>query len=142
MQTAGGIVQQQKDVNAPLILIVDDEPTIRDMLAFLLHLAGYQTVTAAHGIEALALIANSTPDLVLSDVMMPVLDGAELCRRLKSAPLTESIPVILMSGLKTSNSKVFGADAFLAKPFSLEEVEGLVSFWLSKSVAKMRLSGT
>ena len=125
-------------MKAPTVLIVDDERPIRDMLESVLQLAGYRTLKAAHGIEALTLITHSPPDLVLSDVMMPMLGGIELCRRLKSTPLTGAIPVILMSGLKAPVAQVFGADAFLAKPFDLVEVECLVNFWIAQTDTNTR----
>ncbi len=125
-------------MSSQTVLIVDDEQPLRDMLESVLQSAGYRTVTAAHGMDALTLIARSTPDLVLSDVMMPLLGGTELCRRLKSTPSTQSIPVILMSGRHAPLTKVYGADAFLAKPFDLEEVECLVNFWIAHTDIKTR----
>ena len=117
-------------MNVRTVLIVEDERPLRDMLASLLEGSGYSTMTAAHGIEALSKIKITPPDLVLTDLMMPILNGAELCRTLKSAPSTQLIPVILMSGLNAPVAQRVGADAFLAKPFRLDEVEDLVAFWL------------
>jgi CheY-like chemotaxis protein len=114
----------------PSILIVDDEPPIRELLVTFLSEAGYDTPSAVHGAEALAKVAAARPDLVLADVMMPVLGGVELCRRLKGDPATRGIPVVLMSAV-ARGEPVAGEDAFLRKPFDLDAVEALVARWLA-----------
>ena len=112
------------------ILIVEDEAPLRELLADLIEDAGYRAQQAIHGREALALVEQERPDLVLSDVMMPVLSGAELCRILKAQPSTASIPVILMSAAGPELADGAGADAFVDKPFHLDELEALVRRWL------------
>ena len=112
------------------ILIVDDEEPVRDFLAQLLAGAGHRTLQAVHGAEALELVEKERPDLVVSDIMMPVLNGAELCRRLKARADTPVIPVILMSAAGRRSADGTGADAFITKPFDLEEMEALVQRWL------------
>jgi CheY-like chemotaxis protein len=112
------------------ILIVDDEEPVRELVALLLQDGGYRTLQAIHGAQALELMAKEHPDLVISDVMMPVLGGAELCRRLKAMPETRRIPVILMSSAGRRLADSTGSDAFLAKPFDLTELEALVRRWL------------
>lgn len=111
------------------ILIVDDEEPVRDFLAQLLADAGHRTLQAIHGNQALELVENERPDLVISDIMMPVLNGAELCRRLKAGTATNAIPVILMSSAGPRAADGTGADAFIAKPFDLEDMEALVGRW-------------
>jgi CheY-like chemotaxis protein len=110
-------------------IVVDDEEPVRAMLAMLLEDAGHQARQAIHGGHALALLAEERPDLVLADVMMPVLSGTELCRRLKAAAGTRGIPVILMSAGSPRAAEGAGAEAFLAKPFDLERLEALVQRW-------------
>lgn len=122
------------------ILIVDDEQPIRELLALVMHGVGYETVTASHGGDALAAVAASRPDLVLADVMMPVLSGLELCRRLKSEPTTRTIPVILMSAVRFDRARLAEADAFLAKPFDLNQVEALVERQLAAAGAETQAS--
>src|SRR5207249_11362724 len=80
-----------------MILVVEDEQPVRDMLTMLLEEDGYEVVQASQGEQALALVVRQRPDLVIADVMMPVLDGPEMCRRLKANKETDDIPVILMS---------------------------------------------
>lgn len=108
------------------ILIVDDEEPVRDFLAHMLADAGHRTLQAIHGAAALEAIDQERPDLVVSDIMMPVLNGAELCRRLKARAGAPAIPVILMSAAGPRAADGTGADAFIAKPFDLTEMEALV----------------
>ena len=115
------------------VLIVDDELPLRSLLAMVVREAGYTAVLAANGRQALELIGRQRPDLVLSDVMMPLLNGAALCRELKLAVDTASIPVILMSTAGNVMWRGAGADAFLAKPFDIEDVEALLERWLPKA---------
>jgi CheY-like chemotaxis protein len=118
------------------ILIVDDEEPVRELLAQLLGDAGYRTVLAIHGIHALDLVEQEQPDLVLSDVMMPVLGGAELCRRLKARNGSRPLPVILMSAAGEQAARGAGADAFIHKPFVLDEMEALIADRLKAARAR------
>ena len=120
------------------ILIVDDEEPVRELVALVLKDAGHRTVQAIHGAQALELIDKERPDLVLSDVMMPVLSGGELCRRLKATSNTRTIPVILMSSAGRQSSDGAGGDAFLDKPFLLDDLESLVNHWLAADHASNR----
>ena len=117
------------------ILIVDDEQPIREILAELFRGAGHRTVVAEHGRRALELVEEARPDLVISDVMMPVLDGAALCRRLKARPGADSIPVILMGAAGRRSTDGLGADAFIDKPFTLDAIEALARQWLPPDAA-------
>ena len=101
------------------ILIVDDEPDVRFVLKLAFESAGHQIVEAHHGVAALERVEDSRPDLVVTDVMMPLLDGIELVRRLRSNPETAAIPILLLSSNATAAT---GADAALAKPFRPHEV--------------------
>ena len=101
------------------ILIVDDEPDVRFVLKIAFEAKGHEIVEAHHGVAALERVKDSRPDLVVTDVMMPVLDGLELIRRLRSDPETAAIPILVLSSRTPASS---GADAALAKPFRLHEV--------------------
>lgn len=109
------------------ILIVEDEAPQRDLLAVIFDEAGYKVQRAIHGRQALDIIAEELPDLVISDVMMPVMDGLQLCHWLKSNRATKNIPVILMSAAGSRIADGAGADAFVGKPFSLDDLEALVA---------------
>jgi pilus assembly protein CpaF len=108
------------------ILVVDDEPVNVEVVQGLLASEQYQTLSAQNGEEALALIAADKPDLVLLDVMMPDLDGFEVCRRLKSASETLFLPVVLVTALSEREDRVkgirVGADDFLSKPVDKQEL--------------------
>ncbi len=82
----------------PRILVVDDEPDQRFLLRRIFERAGHQVADACNGAEALKAVQESPPDLVVTDVMMPVMDGVELIRRLRGAPATAGIPILAASG--------------------------------------------
>lgn len=107
------------------ILIVDDDPPLRELLTDMVEGLGYKAVAVADGTAALAAIAADAPDLVLSDVSMPGLNGFELCRRMKADPKNRLIPMVLITGIgdefKLQGIEA-GADDFLAKPFSLGDL--------------------
>ncbi|HVQ37978.1 MAG TPA: PAS domain S-box protein, partial [Pyrinomonadaceae bacterium] len=109
------------------VLIVDDDRKVADLLTELLEQEGYEVVSADNGISALEVLNSSTPDLVISDVVMPGLDGIQLCRHIKKDPLTANTPVLLISGLRNSpddsiEGLTAGADDYLAVPFRHEEL--------------------
>ena len=109
------------------VLIVDDDRRMLDLLVDLLEVEGYEVSTALNGAEALDLAPSFDPDVVVSDVVMPVVGGLELCRRLKDDPRTAYVPVLLISGLITSNDGGIeglhaGADDYLDLPFRNEEL--------------------
>ncbi|MBK9714900.1 MAG: response regulator [Kouleothrix sp.] len=109
------------------VLVVDDEQAIAEMLRALLEGEGYRVIAAANGRSALAQLASTPVDLVISDLMMPILDGQDLTRAMRSSPSHQTIPLVLMSAVGTGQ---IGADVryqgFLAKPFGLDDVLGLV----------------
>jgi len=108
------------------ILIVDDEPAIRDYEATLLGELGHEVLVAADGAEALELAATKSPHLVLLDIMMPELSGIEVCRQLRANPRTKDIRVIVVSAVDAKRaleeSIIAGADDFLAKPIHALEL--------------------
>lgn len=112
------------------ILIVDDEEPVRELLGEIFEGFGHRAPQAINGRHAIELLKEERPDLVLSDVMMPVLGGAALCRLLKAEPSTASIPIILMSAAGRQVADGTGADAYLDKPFDLDQLEALVYRWL------------
>lgn len=112
------------------ILVVDDEEPVRQLLAEIFADRGYRALQAHNGRHALEVLQAEHADLVLTDVMMPQLTGTDLCRHLKASPETRNIRVILMSAAGREVADGAGADAFLDKPFQLDEVEALVDQWL------------
>jgi len=108
------------------ILIVDDESAPRAALEMLLHREGYEVRDAANGETALAECAMFRPDLILLDILMPGIDGFEVCRRIKATPETRLTPVVLITGLFETEDRIkginAGADDFLSKPIDLNEL--------------------
>ena len=102
------------------ILVVDDEPNNRLLLQVMLANDGYEIVTASAGAEALALVEQQPPDLIVLDVMMPGMDGYQVASRIKANPATRHIPVIMLTALSDKNSMMHGlnagAEEFLTKP--------------------------
>jgi two-component system OmpR family response regulator len=106
------------------LLVVEDEPNIRELLATSLRFAGFQVETASDGLTALALAEQSNPDLVVLDVMLPDLDGFEVTRRLRD--LGRQQPIVFVTARDSIGDKIqgltVGGDDYVTKPFSLEEV--------------------
>jgi PAS domain S-box-containing protein len=112
------------------ILIVDDEAVGRELLAALLEPQGYQLRFASNGPDALAQAAAQPPDLILLDVMMPVMDGFEVCRRLRADVLLREVPVVMLTALDDRVSRLraieAGVDDFIPKPFDRVELRARV----------------
>jgi CheY-like chemotaxis protein len=110
----------------PTILVVDDQPEFRLLLTRSLERAGYEVVTACDGVEAFQKVLVTKPDLILLDVMMPVLDGFRVLETLRSDPEFRSIPVIMVTGRSQSRDltrgHAHGVDVYLTKPFNREEL--------------------
>ena len=108
------------------ILVVDDEESIRLVVSFTLEQAGYDVEHAANGDDCLEKVYSFAPDLVLLDLMMPLVDGWEVLNLLRSNPETERIPVILLTAKGEIRDKMFalqqGASDYVTKPFSKEEL--------------------
>lgn len=110
----------------PMVLLVEDEGAQREVLAYNLEAEGFEVAQAANGEEALEAVAETSPDLILLDWMMPHVSGLEVCRRLKLRPETRNIPVIMLSARSEEVDKVrgleTGADDYVVKPYSVVEL--------------------
>ncbi len=106
------------------VLVVDDEPAITELLSTALRYMGYQVTTAANGLAALEAAGRSAPDVVILDVMLPDMDGFEVCRRLRES--RDFVPVIFLTARDAEEDRVAGfirgGDDYVTKPFSLEEL--------------------
>lgn len=115
----------------PLILLVDDEPSIRETVSFILEMEGYQVVTAENGDEALEQIRRLQPPVVLLDAMMPRRDGFDVCRTVKSDPTLAATKIVMLTALgqKTDQERAMeaGADFYVTKPFDEEDLLALLA---------------
>ena len=116
------------------ILVVDDEASIRQIVETRLKLAGYDVITAADGAEALEQAANHQPDLIVLDIMMPKIDGFEVCRELRK---TMTTPIIMLTAKGDITDRIaaleLGADDYVVKPFSPRELEARIKAVLRRT---------
>lgn len=110
----------------PKILVVDDEPDAVELIGFNLKKAGFEVVTALDGAEALRSARMHLPDLVLLDLMLPEIDGLEVCKLLRRDPATSAVPIIMLTAKAAEIDRVLGlelgADDYVTKPFSPREL--------------------
>ncbi len=121
----------------PRILVVEDEPAQREVLAYNLEAEGYQVSRAENGEEALLLVAEDAPDVIVLDWMLPNVSGIEVCRRLKVRTETRTIPIIMLSARSEEVDRVrgleTGADDYVVKPYSVVELMARVRAQLRRT---------
>ena len=119
------------------ILIADDEPNQLELMSFNLSNAGYSLIKATNGKEAIELIENHSPDLIILDWMMPKMSGIDVCRTLRSRSETKQIPIIILSARSEDSDKSLGldtgADDYISKPFSPKELISRVKALLRRA---------
>jgi DNA-binding NarL/FixJ family response regulator len=112
------------------LLVVDDEPNLLRAVAVVLRGEGFEVATARNGREAIIQIARSVPDLVVSDIRMPVMDGYALARHLRGASHTSLVPVVFLTAKDDTNDRIegfrSGVDAYLTKPFEPDELVAVI----------------
>lgn len=122
----------------PTVLVVDDEPSVRDILSAYLEKAGFRAITAPDGLEAIATAEAERPDLVVLDLMLPGLDGLAVCRSLRA---TSSVPILMLTargeGLERVRGLDLGADDYLGKPFDPNEVVARVRAILRRTAGEL-----
>ena len=120
-----------------IILIADDEPNQLELMSFNLSNAGYSIIKATNGKEAIELIENHSPDLIILDWMMPKMSGIDVCRTLRSRSETKQIPIIILSARSEDSDKSLGldtgADDYISKPFSPKELISRVKALLRRA---------
>ena len=121
------------------ILVVDDEPKIRQFIQEVLELQDYEVLTAASGPDALQQLKRTRADLILMDLMMPVMDGYEVYHLLRENPATKDVPVIIVTAKEERKDRQLGLEGptynYLMKPFQIEELLDKVREVLHQSVA-------
>jgi DNA-binding NarL/FixJ family response regulator len=123
-------------VNRKRLLVVDDEPNLLRAVAASLRAEGYEVVTARNGREALLRVAESVPDLIVSDIRMPGMDGYQLARQLRSSSRTALVPVVFLTAKDELADRVegfrSGVDAYITKPFEPDELLAVIASILSR----------
>jgi two-component system response regulator MprA len=122
------------------ILVVDDEPALRDMICQMLELGGFASEEAIDGADALDKIDEDPPDAIILDVMMPHMDGITVCKTVRANPSTADLPIIMLSG-KTQKEAIAeglaaGANKYLCKPASWDELIGGLNELLAKPAVR------
>src|SRR5690554_1240908 len=115
-----------RKTDMPLVLVVDDEPAQRALLGYNLEAAGFRVATAGDGEEAMLVIAEESPDVILLDWMLPRLSGIEVCRQIKARPGARDAAVIMVSARSEEGDRIrgleTGADDYITKPYSINEL--------------------
>ena len=121
---------------AKQLLVVDDDPSLLLAVSETLRAEGYEVVTARRGAEAMVRVAESLPDLIISDIRMPGMDGYALVRNLRSSPRTRLIPIVFLTAKDETADRIegfrTGVDAYLTKPFESEELTAVVASILDR----------
>jgi twitching motility two-component system response regulator PilG len=129
----------KSDAFGATVMVVDDSQTIRRSAETLLTREGYSVITAEDGYEALAKIADHHPQVVFVDIMMPRLDGYQVCALIKANPRFAATPVIMLSSrdglFDRARGRIVGSDQYLTKPFTKDELLGAVRSHLKKNAA-------
>lgn len=126
------------------ILFIDDDPQIRRIIQLVLQEDGYELIGASSGVEGIVSAIRRRPDLILLDVMMPEMDGYEVCKRLRENPRTANIPVLMVTALGNTSEKIrgleMGADDYITKPFDSGELRSRVQAHLRRSLRDLSAS--
>jgi adenylate cyclase len=129
---------------APTILVVDDNPDLRTYVSGVLRSSGFQVLIARHGAEGLSITIERHPDLIVTDLMMPILSGLDMIRRIRDLPEIKAIPIILLTAKVDEDTRIEGteqgADIYLAKPFNDRELLAAVRNLLALKANEQKLS--
>jgi twitching motility two-component system response regulator PilG len=129
-------------VDHPVVLVVDDSPTVRKIVQLTLQRENIEVVTAADGLSALAAVADAQPDLILLDIMLPRMDGYDICKLVRKNMDYSDVPIIMLSGkdglFDKMRGKLAGSNDYITKPFDSAELVALVKRYLEHSAAAVR----
>lgn len=125
------------DITGVKVMVIDDSKTIRRTAETLLKKAGCEVITAIDGFEALALIADTHPDLIFVDIMMPRLDGYQTCALIKHNEIFQHTPVIMLSSkdglFDRARGRIVGSEQYLTKPFTKDELLSVIRRYAPKT---------
>ena len=127
----------------PKILVIEDEADILEVISYNLEREGHKVISCRNGEQGLSRIRTDNPDLVILDLMLPGMDGVEVCRQVKSDPVTRAIPVIMVTAKAEESDIVLGlgigADDYITKPFSTKDAIDRVAALLARPGASHQL---
>ncbi|MFB2878279.1 response regulator [Floridanema aerugineum] len=136
-------VDDHENSNAPTILVVDDNPDLRSYVSEVLRSSGFKVLTARHGAEGLSITIDRHPDLIVTDLMMPIVSGLDMIRRIRDLPEIKATPIILLTAKVDEDTRIEGteqgADIYLAKPFNDRELLAAVRNLLALKVNEQKL---
>ncbi len=126
----------------PMVLVVDDSPTVRKIVQLTLQRERIEVVTASDGLSALAAVADTQPDLILLDIMLPRMDGYNICQVVRKSMQYRDLPIIMLSGkdglFDKMRGKLAGSTEYITKPFDSSELVQTVKRYLDTPVARER----
>jgi twitching motility two-component system response regulator PilG len=129
-------------VDEPVVLVVDDSPTVRKIVQLTLQRENIRVVTAGDGLGALAAVADAQPDLILLDIMLPRMDGYNICQVVRKNLDYKDVPIIMLSGkdglFDKMRGKMAGANDYITKPFDSAELVGVVKRYLQTAAVRER----
>ncbi|MFB2837890.1 response regulator [Floridanema evergladense] len=132
-----------ENFSAPTILVVDDNPDLRSYVSEVLRSSGFQVLTARHGAEGLSITIERHPELIVTDLMMPIVSGLDMIRRIRDLPEIKATPIILLTAKVDEDTRIEGteqgADIYLAKPFNDRELLAAVRNLLALKVNEQKL---
>ena len=130
---------EQRHAGPIKVLVIDDSNTIRRSAEMYLRQAGYEVILAEDGFDALAKIADHHPEIIFVDIMMPRLDGYQVCALIKANPKFSKTPVIMLSSrdglFDRARGRIVGSDQYLTKPFTKDELVNAVQAYVKKTAA-------
>jgi twitching motility two-component system response regulator PilG len=130
------------EVDEPIVLVVDDSPTVRKIVQLTLQRENMRVITAGDGLSALAAVADAQPDLILLDIMLPRMDGYNICHVVRKNMAYRDVPIIMLSGrdglFDKMKGKLAGANDYITKPFDSNELVQVVKRHLDTPAARER----
>jgi twitching motility two-component system response regulator PilG len=131
-------------VDEPVVLIVDDSPTVRKIVQLTLQREHMQVVTASDGLSALAAVADASPDLILLDIMLPRMDGYNICQVIRKNLAYRDLPIIMLSGkdgiFDKMRGRLAGSSDYITKPFDSGDLVQTVKRYLSAPAIRARIA--
>jgi twitching motility two-component system response regulator PilG len=131
-------------VDEPVVLVVDDSPTVRKIVQLTLQRERIQVLTAADGLSALATVADAHPDLILLDIMLPRMDGYNICQVIRKSQKYRDLPIIMLSGkdgiFDKMRGKLAGSSDYITKPFDSADLVQTVKRYLSAPGVRERIA--